>query len=538
MINMKIFISGTKCINELDEKAEKIIKSYIDNGDEILVGDDDSGIDALIQFCIKTYENVTVYSPVKLNARMNLGNWEVKQNEKRHTGCAKRWIYHESAMAVEADCGFMIWNGRSVDAFINMINMASLKKPVLVYNTETKELTEIKSYDELKAILPENPDYIPDNDHLPKDLYEYVIKSCGMSKEIKKHFLDNPVSKSQTVKLVMSAYIPLETKKDILKHILPTDDFLRELYRIENHHDIDPEIDKDYILNSTIFGLFVHCVLECSAIKCYWEICNALKECECRDGEVFTVRACWYDSDIFRDIDYLIATSFSFENAIKEIKEDIGFETGKSFDEESIDNAPSNTWYEIDKWSPDEKGRLYISYTYYVERASVTNFRRSSKLHKNPKDENLLDLTDEPFDGAMTRLDDLICPFKHGDIVTVDASPFADVFNAVVIKNQAEDDINLFLFYNPEFSVYHIGLMGGAARVNADNPKASFIHKMSKHKGKLYGPETIFKKVSKWINGDKEKAEIFYDALYNKACRSITTEEIERFLNENKNIQP
>lgn len=535
---MKVFISGSKHINELDDKAKEIINSYINNGDEILVGDDDCGIDTLIQSCIKTYENVTVYAPFK-SARMNMGSWDVKRNEKGGVGRSTRWVNHESLMAVEADCGFMIWNGRSVDAFINMINLTSLKKPILVYNTETKELTEIESYAELKTILPENPDYIPDNDHLPKDLYEYVIKNCGMSKEIKKYFLDNPVSKRWVINLVMSAYIPLETKKDIFEHILPTDDFLRELYRIENHHDIGPEIDKDYILNSTIFGLFVHCVLECSASKCYWEICDALKEYECHDGEVFTIRACWYDSDIFRDIDYLIATSFSFENAIKEIKEDIRFETGKRFDEENIDNSPSNTWYEIDKWSPDEKGHLYISYTYYVERASVTNFRRSSKLRENPKDDNLLDLTDEPFGGTMIRPnDDLICPFNHGDILTIDASPFADVFNAVVIKNQAEDDINFFLFYDSEFSVYHIGLMDSAARVNADNPQASFIHKMSKHKGKLYGPEAIFKKVSKWINGDKEKAKIFYDALFNKACRSITTEEIERFLNENKNIQP
>lgn len=535
---MKVFISGSKHINELDDKAKEIINSYINNGDEILVGDDDCGIDTLIQSCIKTYENVTVYAPFK-SARMNMGSWDVKRNEKGGVGRSTRWVNHESLMAVEADCGFMIWNGRSVDAFINMINLTSLKKPVLVYNTETKELTEIESYARLESILPYNPEYVPSNDCLPKDLNEYVIKNCGLSKEIEKHFLDNPVSKRWVVNLVMSAYIPLEKKKRLFKRILPTDNFLHELYRVENHYDMGLEFHNDYVQSSSVFGMFNHCVLECSASKCYWEICDALKEYECRNGEVFTVRACWYDSSIFGDRDYLIATSFSFENAIKEIKDDIRFEAGERFDEENIDNVPNNTWHEIDKWTPDEKGHLYISYTYYVERTSVINFWRSAKFHKNWKDDNLLDIADESFDGLQSRIDDdLICPFNHGDIVTIDASPFADVFNAVVIKNQAEDDINFFLFYDSEFSVYHIGLMDSAARVNADNPQASFIHKMSKHKGKLYGPEAIFKKVSKWINGDKEKAKIFYDALFNKACRSITTEEIERFLNENKNIQP
>lgn len=188
---MKVFISGSKHINELDDKAKEIINSYINNGDEILVGDDVCGIDTLIQSCIKTYNNVTVYAPFK-SARMNMGSWDVKRNEKGGVGRSTRWVNHESLMAVEADCGFMIWNGRSVDAFINMINLTSLKKPVLVYNTETKELTEIKSYVGLEIILPDNPDYVPSNDCLPKDLNEYVIKNCGLSKEIKKHILNTP----------------------------------------------------------------------------------------------------------------------------------------------------------------------------------------------------------------------------------------------------------------------------------------------------------------------------------------------------------
>ena len=163
---MKVFISGSKLINELDEKVKEIIKGYIDNGDEILVGDDDCGIDTLIQSCIKTYKNVTVYAPFK-SVRMNMGSWDVKRNEKGGVGRSTMWVNHESLMAVEADCGFMIWNGRSVDAFINMINLTSLKKPVLVYNTETKELTEIKSYAELESILPDNPDYIDNSYVLP-----------------------------------------------------------------------------------------------------------------------------------------------------------------------------------------------------------------------------------------------------------------------------------------------------------------------------------------------------------------------------------
>lgn len=533
---MKVFISGSKHINELDEKVMEIIRGYVNNGDEILVGDDDCGIDTLIQSCIKTYNNVTVYAPFK-SARMNMGSWDVKRNEKGGVGRSTRWFNHESLMAVEADCCFMIWNGRSVDAFINMINLTSLKKPVLVYNTETKELTEIKSYAGLESVLPDNPDYVPSNDCLPKDLNEYVIKNCGLSKDIEKHFLDNPVSKRWIVDLVMSAYIPLEKKKRLFKRILPTDDFLHEPYRVEKHHDLGSEFHNNYVLSSSVFGMFNHCVLECSASKCYWEICEALSEQECHKGEVFTVKMCWYDTDKYEDKDYLESASSSFENAMRDVKDSIKFEMGKDF--ESFDKASNNSWYEIDKWTPQENGRLNISYTYYVERTSVINFCRSAKHHKAWFDDNLLDIADERFDGLQSRLDDdLICPFNHGDIVTIDASPFADVFHAVVIRNQAEDGINLFLFYDLQFGVYHIGLLLSAAAINADNPKASFIHKMSRHKGKLYGAEIIFKKVSKWINGDKEKAKTFYDALYNEDCWSITTEEIERFLNENKNIQP
>ena len=59
---MKIFISGSKSISKLPELAKTFIDQFIENGDEILVGDC-YGIDAVVQKYLesKGFSNVTVY---------------------------------------------------------------------------------------------------------------------------------------------------------------------------------------------------------------------------------------------------------------------------------------------------------------------------------------------------------------------------------------------------------------------------------------------------------------------------------------------
>lgn len=161
---MKIFIGGSRGIKTLDRTVycslENMYKSSIyklgenKEGDEVLIGDAD-GVDLLVQeFYHKLKrKSVTVFA-CEGKARHNVGAWNVENVASLST--VKDFFYYSQkdiAMAKKADCGFMIWNGKSKGTLNNIINLARLNKRVTVYFTPTKEFVSIKNINELKALI-------------------------------------------------------------------------------------------------------------------------------------------------------------------------------------------------------------------------------------------------------------------------------------------------------------------------------------------------------------------------------------------------
>ena len=112
---MNVFISGSRSINKLPDSAIKRIDSIIDRNCTILTGDA-RGVDAQVQKYLskKKYDNVTVYFTGR-EIRNNAGRWKAKEianstGKKRKELCAQK----DAAMADDADCGLMIWDGLSI----------------------------------------------------------------------------------------------------------------------------------------------------------------------------------------------------------------------------------------------------------------------------------------------------------------------------------------------------------------------------------------------------------------------------------------
>ena len=134
---MKVFIGGSKTITYLNEDAKKKIDEFCENNAEILIGDC-FGADLIVQQYLrdKDYTNVIVYVSGN-EVRHNTGNFPVKHiivpNDVSGFGFY-RW--KDIAMANDADCGLMLWNGSSRGTECNISDMRKMGKSVMVISYE------------------------------------------------------------------------------------------------------------------------------------------------------------------------------------------------------------------------------------------------------------------------------------------------------------------------------------------------------------------------------------------------------------------
>lgn len=154
---MKIFVAGPRVVKKLDTNIEKKLMNIIEKNYTLLVGDA-TGVDKLIQEFMhrENYNNLIIYAS-QGKARNNIGNWEVnkvvvEENVKGFDFYAAK----DRKMAVDADYGFMIWNGKSKGTLNNMVNITKAEKEILLYYIPHKKFYLIKNLDEVKKIASVN----------------------------------------------------------------------------------------------------------------------------------------------------------------------------------------------------------------------------------------------------------------------------------------------------------------------------------------------------------------------------------------------
>ena len=132
---MKIFISGSKSISMLPELAKTFIDQFIENGDEILVGDC-YGIDAVVQKYLesKGFSNVTVYCSgvtPRNNFTSSAKIHSCTEADKGLTGSAFHYM-KDIQMAKDCDQALMIWDGKSKGTAENLKRIKEMGKPFVV----------------------------------------------------------------------------------------------------------------------------------------------------------------------------------------------------------------------------------------------------------------------------------------------------------------------------------------------------------------------------------------------------------------------
>jgi hypothetical protein len=150
---MSVFIGGSRAVSRLNAMVSKKLDDLIARNCMIFVGDA-NGADKAVQqhFAERGYRRVTVYCMDK--CRNNIGSWPTKQiNRPDGSRGFAYYAAKDLAMARDARCGVMLWDGKSKGTLNNIQNLVSSGKKALVYFGPEKAFHKLSSGEDLLRLL-------------------------------------------------------------------------------------------------------------------------------------------------------------------------------------------------------------------------------------------------------------------------------------------------------------------------------------------------------------------------------------------------
>ena len=136
----KVFLGGSKRIGRLPDKVAERLDSFIECGEHFLIGDC-HGADLALQNYLhsKNYEKVTVFCSGD-KCRFNVGGWEVRHIDAgEELDGSEFYRKKDKVMIEECDCGFFVWDARSLDTKMNRMDLKRLGKPIFTYRLTTNQ---------------------------------------------------------------------------------------------------------------------------------------------------------------------------------------------------------------------------------------------------------------------------------------------------------------------------------------------------------------------------------------------------------------
>ena len=134
---MKIFISGSKSISKLPELAKIFIDQFIENNDEILVGDC-YGVDAVVQKYLdsKGYSNVTIYCSGETPRNNFVTGAKVRSCAEAAKGLTRSAFHYVKDIQMTQDCdqALVVWDGKSKGTAENIRRVKEMGKPYRIIN--------------------------------------------------------------------------------------------------------------------------------------------------------------------------------------------------------------------------------------------------------------------------------------------------------------------------------------------------------------------------------------------------------------------
>jgi len=148
-----VFIGGSRAIARLNETIRARLDDLTQQDCHILIGDA-NGADKAVQkyLASRGYRNVTVYCMG--TPRNNAGDWKI---HAVHADSSRRGFAYYAAKDIEmaraAECGLMLWDGRSKGTLHNILNLLGADKKVLVYFSPEKRFYTISNAADWKTLV-------------------------------------------------------------------------------------------------------------------------------------------------------------------------------------------------------------------------------------------------------------------------------------------------------------------------------------------------------------------------------------------------
>ena len=150
---MSVFIGGSRAVARLNATILSKLDELISRECRIFVGDA-NGADKAVQqhFASRGYEHVVVYCMTA--CRNNLGHWPTKNVVS--SSSRRDFAYYaakDAAMAHDAKCGIMLWDGKSKGTLNNIQALVGAGKKTLVYLASEKAFHKLVTEADLDVLL-------------------------------------------------------------------------------------------------------------------------------------------------------------------------------------------------------------------------------------------------------------------------------------------------------------------------------------------------------------------------------------------------
>lgn len=153
-VTATVFLSGSRKISRLTDAIRGRLRSIVEQGFRVIVGDANGADKALQSFFADIhYHNVVIFCAGGV-CRNNVGEWPTENvTVDRRLRGREFYTQKDKAMATAADYGFVLWDGKSVGSITNVLELMKNRKPVLVYFGPEKTFYNLKQPEDVRALL-------------------------------------------------------------------------------------------------------------------------------------------------------------------------------------------------------------------------------------------------------------------------------------------------------------------------------------------------------------------------------------------------
>ena len=406
---MYIYICGSTIkYSEFPDEFWKELDKLMAKGEEILLGTSDFAHRVYGRCRNKQYENVSIIGE--------------STKTRRSLSFIESALPSYVCMLRKCDRMITVWDGESSDAFINIMLLLSLHKRCRMYYLPTNECVEIGSVGEFKPYVQEREGWTVSD-------MEEVLRKCGFEEQMVVYTLESGLLPEALVTEIISrAPVPLNKKLEMLEKLQKKNDLNYKAFCSVSEliwKDADFELVKQEILDIFSLGAYISKGIHDIKLAKYW-----LKH------GIYYLFAERYDTYMFIEKSCPIGMFRSFLNAMKRIEHDERFDCEGSGDEPLAD-----WWYRLEvwiedygSWGSDNKHE----YNFYIYKGKVCWFERLREEKEADGVSSFMPENKDFFGGTLDL--NLPTPFKIGDIVNIDCTPFGPPFHALIIEAKHQHD--------------------------------------------------------------------------------------------------